>query len=169
MADEIKNGAETKTIETNYIEKIKQLETEKNSMVSREMYDKAVNDNAKLLDALTNGQTIASKAQDEIKYTQKDIDESAAILLDRNVSDLERFRATDKYHKAVLAVKGVDTYLPSGNKLAQNYDGSIYQTNQSAITPENIERSKRVNSFVENAAACQNDKELKRFLEDHLN
>lgn len=168
MADEIKE-TENKTIETNYLEKIKQLEKEKSEMVSREEYNKAVSDHSKLLDALTKGQTIASKAQEnEIKYTQEDINESAKVIQNANCSDLERFKATDKYHKAVLQLKGVDTYLPTGNQLTKNYKGEIVMTDKSAVTPEILERAKVTNEFVEAAASCSDEKELKRFLEDHL-
>ncbi len=168
MADEIKETIETKTVETNYIETIEKLKAEKASMVSREEYNKAVSDNAKLLDALTTGQTIASKAQEnEYKYTDEDIEKSARVMCDQNVSDLERFKATNDYHKAVLQKYGVDTYLPRGNKLNQ-VGNKIIDTGKSAITEENLERAKRTNEFIETAASFNNMKDLKRFLEDHL-
>lgn len=114
MAEEIKETIETKPVEQNYIEQIQKL---KENTVTKEEYDKVVADNAKLVEALTNGKVIEGEKEKKPTRTKEEL---RKILFDEDSApnNLDYCKAAIELRDLILAEKGPDPFLPWGKNIS---------------------------------------------------
>lgn len=112
MSDEEKKVPEAGTPEDNYIEVIRKL---KESSVSKDEYERVLKENKTLAEAFATGPAAEPSAPESPVYTQKDIDDLAVKMSGGHLSNLDFTRAALKYRDAVMAVHGVDPFLPNSS------------------------------------------------------
>lgn len=113
MAEEIINQEPQVQDNTpDYIEKIQEL---RNNSVSKEEYNKVLNDNKRLIDALSKGESI-TPASAEAPLVNR-IDDLAKVLSNKanNLNNLDYAKASVQ-HRNLCIEKGLDDpYLPIGH------------------------------------------------------
>lgn len=114
MADEKEINTETveNNIEQSYADTITQM---KETMVSREEYNRSQADNARLLadnQKLAKALLEGEKLEREANKPQETDDDLRKILSMRNVPNVERARASLELRNRTLAATGEDDYLP---------------------------------------------------------
>lgn len=133
MADEIKE-VENKTIENNYLETIKELQGKLDNSVSKDEYNKAVKQNADLLNALTENRQL--HVEKETSYTQEDIDNCARKLQTKNLSNKQYAKTLLQYRDAVKDVYGEDVFVNPAMKVELDQNDNPHLTDTRVATEE---------------------------------
>jgi hypothetical protein len=119
MADEIKTSASGAEVDPSgaddtidYVAAIKEL---KENTVSKERHQQLLEENRKLIRALTNGETVDVGS----KPTEVNIDELRKELYgsESDLSNLEYIDKTLKLRQAIMDKGGQDPFLPIGSKV----------------------------------------------------
>ena len=120
------NEAQNTSMETDYIEAIKNL---KNSSVSKADYDALRLENKKLLDAVVNGQPVEQGVKDE----PVDIGELRKKVFDNpDQTNLDYITNALKLREAILEKDGVDIFVPQSSQYSP--------TQQDFATAEKVAR-----------------------------
>lgn len=109
MAEEIKNDT---TMETDYVAAIEEM---KRNTVSREQFDKMKQENKRLLDALTSGQTIEQKAEVPAKKT---VAELANALMNGSSNNLNYCKTALELRERMMEEGMDDPFVPRGQKIS---------------------------------------------------
>lgn len=118
MTGDNENG-QNETVENggtdnNYLETIKEL---KENTVPKEIYEKVVKENKKLLDDYLNNNNVSD--ENEIVDYQAQLEETSKKLFDstecEKLSNREYIENALKFREASIIVKGIDPFLPNGN------------------------------------------------------
>jgi len=139
MADEIKNEVENKTIEANYLDTIKELQAKLDSSVSKDEYNKAVQQNADLLNALTENRQL--HVEDKKVHNQEDIDNAARKLQGKNLSNRQYVKTLLEYRDAVKDVYGEDVFVNPAYKVEMDQNDKPHLTDTRVATDEDYEQA----------------------------
>ena len=106
--DEIRTGED-------YVKAVKNL---KQNMVDKADYDKVVADNAALVKAIAEGQTVSNESAQET--AKPDIKELRKKFLnaDESMSNAEYVQTALELRAAIIAEGGLDPFLPTGEKIS---------------------------------------------------
>lgn len=99
-------------VETNYIETIKDL---KNNTVSRDAYNKIVQENKQLLDSLVNGNPAAAES---IVIDKPSTQELRDKIFGEELSNLEFIQCALDLRESILNETGEDIFVGRGQNLA---------------------------------------------------
>ena len=133
------SGEEMSNVDTtqDYISAINEI---KQNTVSKEAYNKVVEDNKKLLDSLVHG---TGNGQDqEQKPKEPDIDELREELYGVNRNDMTNYEYVDKtlqLRKAIMDKGGVDPFVPSGRKIQPSLEDFQKAQNVADILQEQVD------------------------------
>ena len=142
IMEEVKNsvsGEEKPVVDTtqDYISAINEI---KQNTVSKEAYNKVVEDNKKLLDSLVHG---TGNGQDqEQKPKEPDIDELREELYGVNRNDMTNYEYVDKtlqLRKAIMDKGGGDPFVPSGMKIQPSLEEFQKAQNVADILQEQVD------------------------------
>ena len=111
MAEEM-NTIEDTGLETNYLEVIQEL---KQTTVPREQYNKQLEENRKLLNAIVNGENIPNATEETDKPNAADLRKK---LFNETHSNLEYVETALALRDAVIAEGGEDPFVPQGRKIS---------------------------------------------------
>lgn len=118
MNENINEQNNEQNTETNYIEAIKNL---KASTVSKEAYDKVVNENKTLIESLVNGTQVSTdSAKAEVKPTAAEC-KKKLFNPEKDLTNLEYVKRTLAYRNALMEETGEDCFV-APNHLDPNYD-----------------------------------------------
>ena len=140
--EEVKNsvsGEEMSNVDTtqDYISAINEI---KQNTVSKEAYNKVVEDNRKLLDSLVHG---TGNGQDqEQKPKEPDIEELREELYGVNRNDMTNYEYVDKtlqLRKAIMDKGGVDPFVPAGRKIQPSLEDFQKAQNVADILQEQVD------------------------------
>ena len=140
--EEVKNsvsGEEKPMVDTtqDYISAINEI---KQNSVSKEAYNKVVEDNRKLLDSLVHG---TGNGQDqEQKPKEPDINELREELYGVNRNDMTNYEYVDKtlqLRKAIMDKGGVDPFVPAGRKIQPSLEDFQKAQNVADILQEQVD------------------------------
>lgn len=140
--EEVKNsvsGEEMSNMDTaqDYISAINEI---KQNTVSKEAYNKVVEDNRKLLDSLVHG---TGNGQDqEQKPKEPDIDELREELYGVNRNDMTNYEYVDKtlqLRKAIMDKGGVDPFVPAGRKIQPSLEDFQKAQNVADVLQEQVD------------------------------
>ena len=109
MAEEIKND---NAMETDYVAAIEEM---KRNTVSREQFDKMKQENKRLLDALTSGQTIEQKVEAPAKKT---VAELANALMNGSSNNLNYCKTALELRERMMEEGMDDPFVPRGQKIS---------------------------------------------------
>ena len=133
------SGEEMSNVDTtqDYISAINEI---KQNTVSKEAYNKVVEDNKKLLDSLVHG---TGNGQDqEQKPKEPDIDELREELYGVNRNDMTNYEYVDKtlqLRKAIMDKGGGDPFVPSGMKIQPSLEEFQKAQNVADILQEQVD------------------------------
>ena len=106
-------------VEQNYIETIKKL---KENSVSREDYDKVVNENKAILESVVNG-AAASTNQEEEKQKRSLSEIRKELFSDKEKTNLHYVELALELRERTIEEGGIDPFLPIGKDIViQNSD-----------------------------------------------
>lgn len=140
--EEVKNsvsGEKKSNVDTtqDYISAINEI---KQNTVSKEAYNKVVEDNRKLLDSLVHG---TDNGQDqEQKPKEPDIDELREELYGVNRNDMTNYEYVDKtlqLRKAIMDKGGVDPFVPAGRKIQPSLEDFQKAQNVADVLQEQVD------------------------------
>ena len=114
MADEILENQNTDNTNEMYIEQIKEL---KKNSVSKEQYDKLMEENRNLLKSLVDGQTQTSTEEEQPSRSTEE------ILKDFNAdtSNLDHIKYVMELHNKRLE-EGINDFVPQGHQISPSDD-----------------------------------------------
>lgn len=112
MAEEM-NTAPVEGMEQNYLDTIQEM---KRTMIGRDKYDALVAENAKLLDAVVNGQAIETAPQEQPKLRTPDEVYQDFIVSDKPRNDIERAKLWIEYRESCKAAGEPDPYVSNRKK-----------------------------------------------------
>ena len=133
------SGEEKSNVDTtqDYISAINEI---KQNTVSKEAYNKVVEDNKKLLDSLVHG---TDNGQDQgQKPKEPDIDELREELYGVNRKDMTNYECVDKtlqLRKAIMDKGGVDPFVPAGRKIQPTLEDFQKAQNVADIFQEQVD------------------------------
>jgi hypothetical protein len=113
MAEEMTN-APVEGMEQNYLDTIQEM---KRTMIGRDKYDALVAENAKLLDAVVNGQAIETAPQEQPKLRTPDEVYQDFVVSDKPRSNVERAKLWIEYRESCKAAGEPDPYVSNGTKI----------------------------------------------------
>ena len=123
MADEIKETKDENKVETHdadyYIDAIKTI---KENSVDRDKYEKKVEENKKLVNALVNGEQLEKDNGSPKKRTAAEVRGELFGKGSENLSNLEYWSKALELRDCVLDEGGEDIFLPYGQKIAPTAD-----------------------------------------------
>lgn len=140
--EEIKNsvsGEEKSNVDTtqDYISAINEI---KQNSVSKEAYNKVVEDNKRLLDSIVHG---TGNGQDqEQKPKEPDINELREELYGVNRNDMTNYEYVDKtlqLRKAIMDKGGVDPFVPAGRKIQPSLEDFQKAQNVADVLQEQVD------------------------------
>ena len=140
--EEVKNsvsGEEMSNVDTtqDYISAINEI---KQNSVSKEAYNKVVEDNRKLLDSLVHG---TGNGQDQgQKPKEPDINELREELYGVNRNDMTNYEYVDKtlqLRKAIMDKGGVDPFVPAGRKIQPSLEDFQKAQNVADVLQEQVD------------------------------
>ena len=137
MADEIKE-----TIENNYLDTIKELQGKLENSVSKDEYNKAVKQNADLLNALTENRQL--HVEDKKTYNQEDIDNAARKLQSKNLSNRQYAKTLLEYRDAVKDVYGEDVFVSPAYKVEMDQYDNPHLTDTRVATEKDYEQAENL-------------------------
>lgn len=112
MAEEILEQQQEQGMEQTYLDTIQEM---KKNTVSREAYDKQLEENRRLLNALVEGSTLDKPAEPEQKRSAADI--RAELFGGKDHSNLRYAELALELRDAVIAEGGIDPFVPQGKKI----------------------------------------------------
>src|SRR5574344_1444172 len=104
MEEEVKKDP----IETNYLEAFTEL---KKNTVSKEAYDKALDENKKLIKSLSE---FSPQLDEEPKAVPVDKDQLKENIFTKEMTNLDFIEQSLKLRKAIIADGGKDPFVPQG-------------------------------------------------------
>lgn len=135
MEDNLNKSTEAinSTNDTNvdYIEALKEM---KENSVSKAEYEKLKDENRKLLNAFTNGETIS--IPQEVK---PNIDELRAKVMSEDQTNLEYITNVLALRKAVIENGDEDPFVPVGSKIAPTAEDRIKAQNVADVLQECVD------------------------------
>lgn len=140
--EEVKNsvsGEEKSNVDTtqDYISAINEI---KQNSVSKEAYNKVVEDNKRLLDSIVHG---TGNGQDqEQKPKEPDINELREELYGVNRNDMTNYEYVDKtlqLRKAIMDKGGVDPFVPAGRKIQPSLEDFQKAQNVADVLQEQVD------------------------------
>ena len=135
MEDNLNKSTEAinSTNDTNvdYIEALKEM---KENSVSKAEYEKLKDENRKLLNAFTNGETIS--IPQEVK---PNIDELRAKVMSEDQTNLEYITNVLALRKAVIENGGEDPFVPVGSKIAPTAEDRLKAQNVADVLQECVD------------------------------
>lgn len=114
MAEEMNNAPQENGMEQAYLDTIQEM---KKNTVSREVYDKQLEENRRLLNAIVNGEQTAT-AQEETKQVRapKDVFNDL-IMSDTPCTNIQKARYWIEYRESCKAAGEPDPYVSNGTKI----------------------------------------------------
>lgn len=109
------NEQPVETMETNYLEQIQNL---KKSTVSKSEYEKVLDENKKLLDAVINGQPAEQPSAPKPKVDKDKLRQELYGQNADSLSNLEYITKTLELRQAIIDEGGNDPFLPFGEKIS---------------------------------------------------
>ena len=140
MEDEKRNETEENNVD--YIEAIKEL---KRTTVSKDQYEKVVEDNKKLLNAVLNDQVVEGEPKkvtvEELQNNLKQYKKDLANAQENGMSNLEYVDKALKYRETALALGLQDPFVP--NNAISGPDDNDFKTAQKVADrlKETVEKS----------------------------
>lgn len=140
--EEVKNsvsGEEKSNVDTtqDYISAINEI---KQNSVSKEAYNKVVEDNKRLLDSIVHG---TDNGQDQgQKPKEPDINELREELYGVNRNDMTNYEYVDKtlqLRKAIMDKGGVDPFVPAGRKIQPTLEDFQKAQNVADVLQEQVD------------------------------
>ena len=114
--EELKKVETTEEAPKNAEEYVAAIKALKEKTVSKEYAEKLEKDNAALIKAVMNGETVSANEQQQEKPDIKALREKLRTSGEREVSNAEYIETALKLREAVIAEGGLDPFLPSGAK-----------------------------------------------------
>ena len=133
------SGEEMSNVDTtqDYISAINEI---KQNTVSKEAYNKVVEDNRKLLDSLVHG---TDNGQDQKQRPKEpDINELREELYGVNRNDMTNYEYVDKtlqLRKAIMDKGGVDPFVPAGRKIQPTLEDFQKAQNVADVLQEQVD------------------------------
>ena len=147
------NNPQTETTEVNYIETIAEM---RKNTVSKTEYNKVLEENKQLLNAMVNGETINQPQQEPVV----DIDALRNDLFNREMTNLEYAEKTLQLRDELLKRGERDPFLPNG----RNYIPNDFDTMEADRAAEALQHC--IDTAQGNPSIFQN--ELQRILVDRV-
>ena len=113
MTDIENNATQTTGMEQDYLDTIQKM---KETTVSREAYDKQLEENRKLLNALVSGENINAMTQEEAK--KPTAQELRNKLFNEQHTNVEYAKLALELRNAVIEEGGEDPFVPQGRKIS---------------------------------------------------
>ena len=135
MEDNLNKSTEainsTNDTDVDYIEALKEM---KENSVSKAEYEKLKDENRKLLNAFTNGETIS--IPQEVK---PNIDELRAKVMSEDQTNLEYITNVLALRKAVIENGDEDPFVPVGSKIAPTAEDRLKAQNVADVLQECVD------------------------------
>lgn len=162
MVEETKtsvSGEEQVEDATNYIEAIKEM---KKNSVSKEAYDKLMDDNKALLDAIINGKEVPAPAEPKQPADIAALRKKLFSTENGDLSNIDYIKTALELRDALIEQQGVDPFLPMGknisptaedmegsNKLADAFKSCIeYADGDSQLFTQELQRITKNDTFI---------------------
>ena len=116
MAEE-KDPTQVDPMQEDYLEQIKKL---KENTVDKALYEKAMENNRKLLEEIVNGRKQEDPAPTEEKVDIQQLRQD--LYSGKEMTNLEYWQKTLALRKAIIDEGGADPFLPVGHKVAPSYE-----------------------------------------------
>lgn len=123
MVEEIKTS-ETGKVDDNTQDYLSALQEMKQKSVDRDLYDKVLADNKKLINAVVNGQTVSQDVEVDDATRQKKVKELRAKLFssDREFSNLEFVETSIELRDNLIELGEPDPFIPIGKQISPTRD-----------------------------------------------